>query len=293
MSMSETAPKVKICGITNLADAELALELGAWAIGMIFFQGSPRRCSLEEAQRITAALQRKIELCGVFVNDPLERVVQTSEDLGLTLVQLHGDEGPSFCGEVPRRTGARVIKAAQVAGPGDVRDLERYHVDFHLLDARAQAGDRQQLRGGTGETFDWTLLAERRSKVPLILSGGLTGENVAQAIAQTRPFAIDSASGTESAPGKKDEAKLRALFAAVERSASTSESGPDREAEREEELPGSPTTAPAGRDDENPGALAAAGRDDGDPGALADAGKDAGDAGALAVADAPAEGATA
>jgi phosphoribosylanthranilate isomerase len=217
--MSETPPKVKICGITNLADAELAVELGVWAIGMIFYDGSPRKCSLEEAQRITAALQRKVELCGVFVNDPLEHVVETSEDLGLTIVQLHGDEGPAFCGEVPRRTGARVIKAAQVAGPGDVRDLERYHVDFHLLDARAQAQEKQELRGGTGETFDWALLAERRSKIPLILSGGLSAENVADAIAQTRPFAVDSASGTERAPGKKDEAKLRAFFAAVASSA--------------------------------------------------------------------------
>jgi phosphoribosylanthranilate isomerase len=223
MSMSETAPKVKVCGITNLPDAELALELGAWAIGMIFYDGSPRRCSLEEAQRITAALQRKVELCGVFVNDPLERVVETSEDLGLTIVQLHGDEGPAFCGEVPRRTGARVIKAAQVAGPGDVRDLERYHVDFHLLDARSQAQERQALRGGTGETFDWALLAERRSKVPLILSGGLHAENVAEAIVQTRPFAVDTASGTEQAPGKKDEAKLRALFAAVAQTAAVVE----------------------------------------------------------------------
>jgi phosphoribosylanthranilate isomerase len=254
MSISETPPKVKICGITNLPDAELALELGAWAIGMIFFEDSPRRCSLEEAQRITAALQRKVELCGVFVNDPLEQVVKTSEDLGLTIVQLHGDEGPSFCGEVPRRTGARVIKAAQIAGPGDVRDLERYHVDFHLLDARAQAEGRQELRGGTGETFDWALLAERRSKVPLILSGGLTGENVARAIAQTRPFAIDSASGTESAPGKKDEGKLRALFAAVQSTVSIGESGLDRE----EESPRPPSAAPADTNDEGAGALAVA-----------------------------------
>jgi phosphoribosylanthranilate isomerase len=209
-----------------LTDAELAVELGAWAIGMIFFQGSPRRCSVEEAQRITAALHRKVELCGVFVNDPLEQVVQSSEDLGLTMVQLHGDEGPAFCGEVPRRTGARVIKAAQVAGPGDVRDLERYHVDFHLLDARAQAPQKQALRGGTGETFDWTLLSERRSKVPLILSGGLNARNVAEAISATRPFAVDSASGTESAPGKKDEEKLRAFFAAVEGSS------PEEEGER-------------------------------------------------------------
>jgi phosphoribosylanthranilate isomerase len=221
--MSEPHTRVKICGITSLPDAELAVELGAWAIGMVFFPGSPRKCSLAEAQRITAALARKVELCGVFVNDPLELVVKTSEDLGLTIVQLHGDEGPAYCGEVPRRTGARVIKAAQVAGPGDVRDLERYHVDFHLLDARAQAQDRQELRGGTGETFDWALLSERRSKVPLILSGGLNAENVVDAIAQTGPFAVDSASGTESAPGKKDEEKMRAFFAAVEGSSSEDE----------------------------------------------------------------------
>ena len=168
----------------------------------------------------------------MFVNDPLEQVVKTSEDLGLTIVQLHGDEGPSFCGEVPRRTGARVIKAAQIAGPGDVRDLERYHVDFHLLDARAQAEDAGA-EGGTGETFDWALLAERRSKVPLILSGGLTAENVARAIAQTRPFAIDSASGTERAPGKKDEAKLRALFAAVGAVDATRPAAPDGGRRRE------------------------------------------------------------
>ena len=213
--MSDTAPKVKICGITNLADAELAVELGAWAIGMIFYDGSPRKCSLDEAQRITAALQRKVELCGVFVNDPLDRVVKTSEDLGLTIVQLHGDEGPAFCGEVPRRTGARVIKAAQVAGPGDVRDLGRYHVDFHLLDARARTPEKPGAERRHGETFDWALLAGRRSKVPLILSGGLHAGNVAEAIDRTRPFAVDSASGTERAPGKKDEARMRALFAAV------------------------------------------------------------------------------
>jgi phosphoribosylanthranilate isomerase len=238
--MSEPHTRVKICGITSLADAELAVELGAWAIGMVFFPGSPRRCSLAEAQRITAALARKVELCGVFVNDPLELVVQTSEDLGLTIVQLHGDEGPAYCGEVPRRTGARVIKAAQVAGPGDVRDLERYHVDFHLLDARAQAQDRQQLRGGTGETFDWALLSERRSQVPLILSGGLNAENVVDAIAQTGPFAVDSASGTESAPGKKDEQKLRAFFAAVEGSSSKDEDEGERIAVQDPSTEGAP-----------------------------------------------------
>jgi phosphoribosylanthranilate isomerase len=214
-SSAAGAPKVKICGITNLHDAELAAELGAWALGMIFFEGSPRRCSLAEAQQIAARLRRKVELCGVFVNAPLEEVVHTSEDLGLSMLQLHGDEGPAFCAEATRRNGARVIKAAQVSGPGDVRDLERFHVDFHLLDARANAPERQGMRGGTGDTFDWTLLRARRSKVPLILSGGLSEDNVAEAITVARPFAVDTASGTEAAPGHKDPRKLRAFFEAV------------------------------------------------------------------------------
>jgi phosphoribosylanthranilate isomerase len=214
--MSDTPPRIKICGITNLEDAEMALGLGAWTLGMIFFAGSPRSCSLAEAERIAAALHRKVELCGVFVNAPLEQVVHTSEDLGLSMLQLHGDEGPSYCAEATRRNGARVIKAAQVSGPGDVRDMERFHVDFHLLDARASEPERQGLRGGTGETFDWTLLEGRRSKVPLILSGGLSADNVAEAIQLTHPYAVDTASGTESAPGRKDPQKLRGFFDAVQ-----------------------------------------------------------------------------
>jgi phosphoribosylanthranilate isomerase len=213
--MEHEPPKVKICGITNLEDAELAVELGAWALGMIFYDASPRRCSLAEAQRIVARLRRRVELCGVYVNAPLQEVVGVTEALGLSMVQLHGEEGPSFCAEVARRTGARVIKAAQVAGPGDVRDLERFHVDFHLLDARARATARKGLRGGTGETFDWGLLAARRSQVPLILSGGLKAENVAEAIAVAHPYAVDSASGTEAAPGRKDPERLRAFIAAA------------------------------------------------------------------------------
>jgi phosphoribosylanthranilate isomerase len=164
---------------------------------------------------IAAALRRRVELCGVFVNAPLDQIVQLSEQLGLTLVQLHGDEGPSFCEEVRRRTGARVVKAKQVSVPAEVKDLERFHVDFHLLDAHATAVGREGMRGGTGETFDWTLLGARRSKVPLILSGGIEAGNVAAGIAAVHPYAIDSASGTEGAPGHKDLARMAALFAAV------------------------------------------------------------------------------
>jgi phosphoribosylanthranilate isomerase len=206
---------VKICGITNLADGELSVELGAWALGMIFYEDSPRRCSTPAAETIASALRRKVELCGVFVNAPLEQVVAQSEAVGLTLLQFNGDEGPAFCAEAARRTGARVIKAVQVSIPGDVRDVERFHVDFHLLDARAKDPSRRALRGGTGETFDWGLVRARRSKVPLILGGGLNAGNVVDAIAATRPYAVDTASGTEAAPGHKDPARLRGFFAAV------------------------------------------------------------------------------
>ncbi|MEA2297122.1 MAG: phosphoribosylanthranilate isomerase [Solirubrobacteraceae bacterium] len=202
--------RVKVCGVARLEDAVLAADLGAWAVGMVFYPPSPRACRVAEAERIVAAVRRRVELAGVFVNSSLDDVGRLSERLGLTLVQLHGDEGPSFCAEVARRTGARVIKAAPIAGPGALQDLERFHTDFHLLDGHVPG-----LRGGGGRVFEWELLAGRRSKVPAILSGGLRAENVAAAIDAADPYAVDVASGVESAPGVKDEAKLRGFFAAV------------------------------------------------------------------------------
>jgi phosphoribosylanthranilate isomerase len=206
-----SATKVKICGLTRLRDAELAVSLGAWALGMIFYEPSPRRCSVPQAQAICQALRRKVELVGVFVNEPLPRIVELAELLQLSIVQLHGDEGPSFCAEVARRTGAKVCKVAQVSTAGDLKDIERFHVDYHLLDAKGDRG----LRGGTGSTFDWSLLSSRRCSVPLILSGGLNPQNVAEAIERVMPFAVDVASGVEQAPGLKDEAKMQAFFDAV------------------------------------------------------------------------------
>jgi phosphoribosylanthranilate isomerase len=206
------ATKVKICGLTNLADAELAAGLGVWALGMIFYERSPRSCALEAAQEISAHLRRRVALCGVYVNAPFEDIAAHAELLALDLVQLHGDEGPAFCAEVRRRTGARVIKAAQIETAGDVRALERFRVDYHLFDA---PGRTRRARGGTGETFDWSLLTARRSRVPAILGGGLDAANVAQAIAAVHPFAVDSASGTEAAPGHKDPERLRAFVEAV------------------------------------------------------------------------------
>jgi phosphoribosylanthranilate isomerase len=202
--------RIKVCGVARLEDAILAAELGAWAVGMVFYEPSPRSCTVEEAERITAALRRRTELAGVFVNASLDEVGRVSERLGLTLVQLHGDEGPSFCAEVARRTGARVIKASPIGGPGALQDLERFHTDFHLLDGHVPG-----LRGGGGRVFEWELLAGRRSTVPAILSGGLSPANVAAAIAAAHPYAVDVASGVEAAPGVKDEAKLAAFFTAV------------------------------------------------------------------------------
>ena len=141
--------RAKICGVTRLEDALLAADLGAWAVGMIFYADSPRRCSPEAAATIAVALRRRAEICGVFVDETLARVCATADELGLTMVQLHGNEGPAYCAEVSRRTGALVCKAVQVSTLGDLRDIERYHVDLHLLDARPPAS-APSLRGGTG-----------------------------------------------------------------------------------------------------------------------------------------------
>jgi phosphoribosylanthranilate isomerase len=203
-------PRIKFCGITGLDDAKRAVEAGAWALGVILFPGSPRRCALPDAERIAATLRRQAEICGVFVNAPLDEVTGVADGIGLTMVQLHGDEGPAYCAEVARRTGAKVIKAARVRGGADINALEAFHTDFHLLDAH-QPGRY----GGTGETFDWELVLRRRTDTPLVLSGGLDPDNVAAAIAATSPFAVDTASGTEARPGVKDPEKLRAFAAAV------------------------------------------------------------------------------
>jgi phosphoribosylanthranilate isomerase len=203
-------PRIKFCGITRPEDAELGVELGAWALGVILWPGSERAASLDEAAAIATAHRRRVEVCGVFVNQHLDEVAETIEALGLTMAQLHGDEGPSYCSEIARRTGAKVMKAARVRGLSDLQALAPFHTDYHLLDAHVPGKF-----GGTGETFDWELVAGRQSKMPLVLSGGLTPENVGPAIAATHPFAVDTASGTEAAPGIKDHDKMRAFADAV------------------------------------------------------------------------------
>jgi phosphoribosylanthranilate isomerase len=206
-------PKVKFCGITTLEDARLAVDAGAWAIGLIFWPRSPRRCDLDTAAEITAALRRRVEIAGVFVNATLDHVAQTAQALDLSMVQLHGDEGPAFCAEAARRTGCKVIKAMRVRSRADIQAVAAFHTDYHLLDAYAKG-----VPGGTGETFAWDLAradAVPTHPAPMILSGGLTPDNVAEAIEVVRPFAVDVASGTEREPGHKDPAKLVAFAQAV------------------------------------------------------------------------------
>jgi phosphoribosylanthranilate isomerase len=191
-------------------DAAEAVRLGAWAVGLIHFDGSPRNVEPAVAAEIAAAFRRKCEVVGVFVNPTLEEVARAAEDEGLTMVQLNGAEGASFCAEVARRTGVKVAKAVHVSSAADIHAAEAFRTDFHLFDRRGKG-----IWGGTGESFDWELLRGHRSEVPAILAGGLRPDNVAAAIAIADPYAVDVASGVESEPGRKDHAAMAAFFEAA------------------------------------------------------------------------------
>ena len=203
--------RVKICGVSDPADARRVADVGAWALGMIVWPQSPRACALDTAEAIGAELQRRLELVGVFVNATLDEIAETADRCNLSVVQLHGDEGPAYCREVARRTGAKVMKAVRVRDAAQLHDLQRFHTDFHLLDAYSP-----RTPGGTGETFDWELARRHPRTPPVVLSGGLDPDNVGLAVETARPFAVDVASGTEAAPGRKDPAKLTAFVRAVE-----------------------------------------------------------------------------
>ena len=196
--------------MTNLADAEHAASHGAWAIGLIHHPDSPRYVEPEVAEEIGAALKRRCEVAGVFVNSTLDEVIDAAERENLTLLQFHGEEGPSFCVEARRRTGAKVIKAMRVTSAADVQAAETFRTDFHLFDAYWHG-----IHGGTGQRFDWDLVATRRSTVPMILAGGLNAENVAEAIDFVKPYAVDVVSGVEAEPGRKDPAKVVAFLEAA------------------------------------------------------------------------------
>ena len=198
---------VKICGITNLADALAAVDAGADALGFNFYSRSPRYMSLANAREIVDQLPESIMKVGVFVNDDLQSVLRIASEANLTALQLHGDEPPAYCSAL---TGRYVIKAF---GAGADLDLKVYDVDAIMLDTKDDL-----LRGGTGRVFDWSIAQRARQSaqsVALFLAGGLSPENVADAIATVRPYAVDACSSLEVAPGKKDHERMRAFVKAV------------------------------------------------------------------------------
>ena len=204
--------RVKICGITTWEDARLSIDLGASALGFNFYPPSPRAISPADAWSIIRRLPPFVEAVGVFVNWPPLVVDALARALRLGSVQLHGAESPGEVAELARKH--RVIKAVQVKAGFRVASLGRYRdADALLLD-----GFVRGLHGGTGRILDWKLAHAARRYGRIILAGGLTPENIAEAIRVAEPYAVDVASGVEARPGRKDPARLRALFAAVDSS---------------------------------------------------------------------------
>jgi phosphoribosylanthranilate isomerase len=202
--------RVKICGITTWDDARLSIDLGASALGFNFYPPSPRAITPADAWKIIWRLPPFVEAVGVFVNWPPLVVEALARALHLTAVQLHGAESPEEVTKLARTR--RVIKGVQVGRGFRVAGLARYRAaDGILLDGFARG-----LHGGTGRTIDWNLARAARRYGRIILAGGLTPENIAEAIRVAKPYAVDVASGVERRPGRKDPARLRALFAAVE-----------------------------------------------------------------------------
>ena len=199
--------QVKICGITSVADAVAAAEAGADMIGLMFYEGSPRHITLAQAVEISRALSPFVLRVGVFVNPPEAQVTRAIAACGLSLLQFHGDESSDFCTQF----GMMSLKAVRVRDAESLKALQNYQTDAFLLDAHSLSG-----LGGTGEKFNWELAVEaKKFGKPIFLAGGLTPENVADAVRQVQPFAVDVSSGVESAPGKKDAAKVRAFIEAV------------------------------------------------------------------------------
>jgi phosphoribosylanthranilate isomerase len=198
---------VKICGLTNRADAEAAVAAGADWLGFIFAPASPRCLTVAAVAEIARHLPAQVVKVGVFVNPPEELVRQAIRECGLGWLQFHGEEPPEFC----TRFGARSLKAFRVRDAQFLRVLPDYPTDAWLLDTYAE-----QQSGGTGQTFNWDLaVAAKQFGKPIVLAGGLTPANVAEAVRQVRPYAVDVSSGVELSPGRKDHAKIAAFIHAA------------------------------------------------------------------------------
>ena len=212
--------RIKICGITNLTDARAAIDAGADLLGFNFYRPSPRFIEPSAAREIIAAVRTRmnagpqpVKMTGVFVNEPsVEAIAQVAEELKLDAVQLHGDELPDFCSRLKQLLpGLMVIKVLRAGEKFSPDQALGYEVDAIMLDSF-----HAELRGGTGQVFDWTMGRRTGELVPrLLLAGGLSPENVAEAIAQVQPYGVDACSSIESSPGLKDAGRMKAFVAAV------------------------------------------------------------------------------
>lgn len=194
--------RVKICGITTAQDAHRAVGYGADALGFVFAPDSPRRVSVAMARQIISTLPPFVTTVGVFVNETVDGVREVRREAGVDLVQLHGDESP----EAVSALGPSVIKAIRIRGGESFDGIERYEPRAFLLDAHDDAA-----YGGTGLRFDWDL-AQWVEDVPMLIAGGLTPDNVGEAIRATRPYGVDVSTGVEHEPGRKDPAKMQAFI---------------------------------------------------------------------------------
>jgi phosphoribosylanthranilate isomerase len=203
--------RVKICGITSVGDGLIAAGAGADMIGLMFYEGSPRYVTPAQAAEIAGALPPFLVRVGVFVNADEGLVRRAIAECGLGLLQFHGDETPEFCTQF----GVMSMKALRMRDEASLKELAKFNTDAFLLDAYAPGE-----LGGTGKTFNWGLAVEAQNfGKPIFLAGGLTAENVAAAIREVRPFAVDVSSGVESAPGQKDAVKVQAFVTAAKRAA--------------------------------------------------------------------------
>jgi phosphoribosylanthranilate isomerase len=200
--------KIKICGITNIDDAMSAADLGADALGFNFYRKSPRYVEPQKAAEIIAQLPPFIVPIGIFVNEREDKILETLRTACIRGVQFHGDETPEFC----QRFGNQVIKAFQVKDKESLRHMSHFRVSAYLLDSY-----KEGVRGGTGETFDWHLAVVAKTFGRIILAGGLTPDNVAEAVKLVQPYGVDVAGGVEKGRGVKDHAKLRKFITEVRR----------------------------------------------------------------------------
>ena len=203
MMANNNQVKVKVCGMTNLKDTLVAVEEGADAVGFIFYKKSPRSVTMKLVREIVLELPPFVDTVGVFVDETAEQINKIVDYCNLDLVQLHGDESPTFC----KRMQRRVIKAFRVKDMESVKKISKFQVSGFILDTFSES-----LHGGTGKVFDWNLALPAKKFGPVIMAGGLTPNNVRQAIQRVRPYGVDVCSGVESEPGIKDHKKIRVFL---------------------------------------------------------------------------------